>query len=86
MTPLVLPILTRTVATLIHTQGIGDLYEIYEQAKEGNAEYNLAYVPDDFQTDHHDMFEPEAMKKMFDVAYSMAVNGYPWRDRPPEVL
>lgn len=86
MTPLILPILTRTVATLVRTQGIGDLYEIYEQAKEGNAEYRLAYVPDDFKVDHHDMFEPEAMKKMFDAAYSMAAKGYPWRDRPPEVL
>lgn len=86
MTPLILPILTRTVATLVRTQGIGDLYEIYEQAKEGNAEYRLAYVPDDFKTDHHDMFEPEAMKKMFDAAYTMAAKGYPWRDRPPDVL
>jgi len=86
MTPLILPILTRTVATLVRTQGIGDLYEIYEQAKKGNAEYRLAYVPDDFKTDHHDMFEPEAMKKMFDAAYSMAAKGYPWRDRPPEVM
>ena len=86
MTPLILPILTRTVATLVRTQGVGDLYEIYEQAKEGNAEYRLAYVPDDFKTDHHEMFEPEAMKRMFDAAYKMAVDGYPWRDQPPEVL
>ena len=86
MRPLILPILTRTVATLVRTQGIGDLYEIYEQAKEGNAEYRLAYVPDYFKTDHHDMFEPEVMKKMFDAAYTMAAKGYPWHDRPPGVL
>lgn len=86
MSPLILPILTRTLETLVRTQGIGDLYEIYEQAREGNAEYRLAYVPDDFIDDHHDMFEPEAMKKMFDAAYSMAAKGYPWHNQPPEVL
>ena len=86
MSPLILPILTRTLETLVRTQGIGDLYEIYEQAREGNAEYRLAYVPDDFIDDHHDMFEPEAMKKMFDAAYSMAVKGYPWHNQPPEAL
>lgn len=86
MTPFILPILTRTVATLVRTQGIGDLYEIYEQAKEGNAQYRLAYVPDHLENDHEDMFDPEAMKKMFDAAYSMSVKGYPWRDRPPKVM
>ena len=86
MTPFILPILTRTVATLVRTQGIGDLYEIYEQAKEGNAEYRLAYVPDHFENAHDDMFDPDAMKKMFEKAYSMSVNGYSWRDRPPKVM
>jgi len=86
MTPFILPILTRTVATLVRTQGIGDLYEIYEQAKEGNAEYRLAYIPDHIENKHDDMFDPEAMKKMFDTAYLMSVKGYTWRDRPPKVM
>jgi len=86
MTPLIIPILTRTLASLVSTQGIGDLYEIYEKTIEAGAEYRLAYVPDDFDADHHDMFEPEAMKKMFDKAFSMAAEGYPWLMQPPDVL
>jgi predicted patatin/cPLA2 family phospholipase len=86
MTPLIIPILTRTLASLVSTQGVGDLYEIYEKTREGGAEYRLAYVPDEFEVDHHEMFEPEAMKKTFDKAFSMAVDGYPWLRKPPEVL
>lgn len=61
-------------------------YEIYEKTREAGAEYRLAYVPDELNADHHDMFEPEAMKKMFDKAFSMAVEGYPWLMQPPDVL
>ncbi len=84
MTPLIIPIMLRTLKSLTTTQGIGNLYEIYQQTKEAGAEFRLAYVPDNFKTDHHDMFEPTAMKAMFDRAYEMAVTGYPWQRRPPE--
>jgi predicted patatin/cPLA2 family phospholipase len=86
MSPRVIPILTRTVETLVLTQGIGDLYEIYEQAVEGGAQYQLAYVPEDFDVDHHDMFAPESMKQLFDAAQRMAVEGYPWHNRPPDAM
>jgi len=86
MTPLIIPILTRTLASLVSTQGIGNLYEIYEKTQRSGAEYRLAYVADEFETDHHDMFEPEAMKKMFDSAFSLAEEGYPWLRRPPDAL
>jgi len=84
MSPLIIPILTRTIASLIKSQGVGDLYEIYEQTIETGADYRLAYVPDEMVVDHHDMFDPEAMKKMFDAAFSMARDGYPWAPRPPD--
>jgi len=86
MTPLIIPILTRTLASLVSTQGIGNLYEIYEKTQRSGAEYRLAFVADEFEVDHHDMFEPEAMKKMFDNAFSLAEKGYPWLMRPPDAL
>ena len=84
MTAFIIPIVTRTIASLVKSQGLGDLFEIYEQTQEAGAEYRLAFVPDDMEVDHHDMFDPEAMKKMFDEAFSMARDGYPWRLHPPE--
>jgi len=84
MTPFIIPIVTRTIASLVKSQGLGDLYEIYEQTQEAGAEYRLAFVPDDMEVDHHDMFDPQAMKKMFHASFSMARDGYPWSLRPPE--
>ena len=86
MSPLLVPILLRTIATLIQTQGVGDLYEIFDQAQAGGANFRLAYVPDDFEVDHHRMFEPAAMKKLFEAAHQMAIDGFPWLERPPDVL
>lgn len=86
MPPLIIPILTRTIKTLVSTQGVGNLYEIYDETQERNAEYRLAYVTDDHKKNHHELFEVEAMKKMFDAAYSKAVAGYPWHDKPPKDL
>lgn len=86
MSPTIIPILTRMLDTLVQTQGVGDLYEIYEQSQKGGSEFQLAHVPDDLKTDHHDMFDPIEMKRVFEAAFQMASKGYPWKNQPPEVL
>jgi Patatin-like phospholipase len=40
-----LAIAGRSILTLIKTQGIGDLYQMYEFAKRNGVAYNLAYIP-----------------------------------------
>jgi hypothetical protein len=36
------------VSSLIKSQGVGDLYELYVFAKANGIDYNLAYIPGDF--------------------------------------
>ena len=79
----VMPIASRTIDSLIRTQGIGDLYQIYALCKRDGNDFNLAYIPSDFTDDPTEGFDPVYMKKLLDRGYQMALDGYPWEKAPP---
>ena len=76
-------IAVRSVATLIKTQGIGDLFRIYVGALRDGMDYRLAYIPTEFDAQSDAQFDPVYMRKLFDFAYGLAKNGYPWVREPP---
>ena len=79
----VMPIASRTIDSLIRTQGIGDLYQIYTLCERDGNDFNLAYIPPDFTDDPTEGFDPVYMKKLLDRGYRMALDGYPWKKAPP---
>ena len=82
MKPKILPIADRAIPSLIRTQGIGDMYRLYLGAQSDGLNYHLAYIPDDFNEKSKEMFDPEYMRKLFDLGYRMAKSGYPWHKAP----
>jgi len=78
-----LNIAARAVATLIKTQGVGDLYRIYLGAQRDDLDYNLASIPDDFNHESDGAFDPVYMAALFQRGYEMAKAGYPWAKAPP---
>jgi len=81
--PRTLSIAGRAVSSLIKSQGVGDLYELYLFAKKNNMDYNLAYIPGDFLDTSTQAFDPVYMTKLYDLGFRMAQAGYPWRKTPP---
>ncbi|MBC6982654.1 patatin-like phospholipase family protein [Caulobacter sp. 17J80-11] len=79
-----LSIADRAVSSLIATQGIGDLDRIYLTAKRDGLNYNLAYIPREFDMPHTTQFDTHYMRALFDYGHAMAVNGYPWAKYPPD--
>jgi predicted acylesterase/phospholipase RssA len=73
----------RSLSSLIRTQGIGDLYLIYMQARRDRCNYRLAYIPDDFGEISDEPFDKAYMNKLFEHGYRKAQGGYPWEDTPP---
>lgn len=73
----------RAIATLIQTQGIGDLYQIYLSAERDNIDYNLAFIPPTFEAEHREEFDTAYMRQLFAVGFQMAAEGYPWEKYPP---
>lgn len=73
----------RSISSLIRTQGIGDMYRIYLRAQRDGIDYNLAFIPDEFDVESKEPFDPEYMRKLFNLGYRMAKDGYPWSKAPP---
>jgi predicted acylesterase/phospholipase RssA len=73
----------RAVGSLIHTQGIGDLYRIYATAQRDGVDFNLAFIPSSFNAPHKEEFDNAYMRQLYDVGYDMALQGFPWLKTPP---
>lgn len=73
----------RAVASLIHSQGIGDLYRIYATAQRDGVDFNLTFIPSTFNVPHKEEFDNEYMRQLYDVGYDFAVKGLPWIKVPP---
>ena len=78
-----LEIMGRALSSLIQSQGRGDLYTIYLLAERDGIDYNLAFIPPEFNAPHPKDFDRKYMNELFDYAYDMAENGYPWQKHPP---
>ena len=73
----------RAIASLIHTQGIGDLYRIYATAERDGVDFNLTFIPSSFNFPHKEEFDTEYMRKLYDTGYEQARKGGPWAKTPP---
>ena len=80
-----LSIAGRAVSSLIKSQGVGDLYELFVFAKKNNIDYNLAYIPGDFHDTSTQAFDPVYMGKLYELGFQMAQAGYPWKKTPPRM-
>ena len=79
-----LTIAARAIDSLIHTQGIGDLFRIFLTTQRDGLDFNLAFIGPDFAyPNKKEQFENAYMIKLFDYGYELGRNGYPWRKFPP---
>ncbi len=81
-----LPIAERAISSLIQNQGRGDLLTIYYLSQRDGLDFNLAYIPKTFNEPHREDFDRQYMRKLFDVGYTSAVNGYPWEKALPGLM
>lgn len=73
----------RSVTSLIHSQGIGDLYRIYSTTQRDGVDFNLGFIPSSFNAPHKEEFDNEYMRSLYATGYDMAVQGFPWLKTPP---
>jgi hypothetical protein len=81
--PKIIPIAGISINSLIRTQGIGDMYRIYLDCKRDGIDYNLAYIPEEFDLKPKEEFDPVYMSRLFDLGYRKAKAGYTWDKAPP---
>lgn len=83
VTPRIAAIGGKSIASLIKTQGVGDLYRLYSNAGRDNIDYNAIWVPADFELKEKEPFDPVYMRALFNLGYKMGKNGIPWEKQPP---
>jgi hypothetical protein len=74
---------SRAITSLTKYQGVGDLYRIYLLAQRDHIDYNLAYIPAEFNPKRTSEFDPQYMNQEFEMAYNLARAGYKWSKYPP---
>jgi hypothetical protein len=81
--PGIFRITATSISSLIRTQGLGDLSTIYLLTQRDGGNFRLAYVPDDFDVEPKEQFDPEYMNALYQVGYEMAKDGIDWWEQPP---
>ena len=81
--PRLASIAKRSISSLLLNNGYGDLYRLYLETQQAGIDFNLAYIPNEFNVKAKEPFDPEYMSKLFDLGYRMALSGYPWEKTPP---
>ncbi|ESQ15014.1 MAG: patatin [Thiohalocapsa sp. PB-PSB1] len=74
----ILPIMSRSIDTLIATQSIGNLAELYIITREQGLEYRLAYIPQSFNAVSSEPFDKVYMNKLFRLGRQRVLAGDPW--------
>lgn len=79
VSPRLVPIMTRSIASLTRNQGIGDLARIFIAAQRADLGFNLARVPADFDQEPNELFDPVYMRALYERGFNLARDGDPWR-------
>jgi hypothetical protein len=80
-----LAIAGRSISTLIKTQGVGDLYQMYVFARQNQVDYNLAYIPGNVPDTSTEAFDPKYMSQLFELGFKLGKSGTEWKKTPPRL-
>jgi len=72
-----------SMSTLMTYVGHGDFNRMYLEAQRDGLIFNFTKIPADFEDTSTEPFDPVWMSQLFDLGYSMAVNGIEWQKSPP---
>jgi Patatin-like phospholipase len=73
----------RAVSTLISTQGIGDLYQLYVLCQRDHIDYNVTAIPASFNEKLREPFDQAYMIKLYEVGRQAMLAGTAWAKVPP---
>jgi hypothetical protein len=76
----------RSLATLIKSQGIGDLLSAYAAARILGGDYYLTWIGEDFVQEYPGPFDPDYMSALSDYGYNLMKSGNAWVRKPPVLM
>ena len=73
----------RSADSMVRAQGIGDLYREYLGTQKFGIDFNLVFIPGEFDLDTDSGSNQEYMRSLYQYAYEMAIDGVAWKKAPP---
>lgn len=84
--PKTLPIVARSISTLIKNQNLGEIYRIWRMARDDGADFNFIAVPASFNGVSKEFFDPVYQKALFEEGRRLGRGRTPWLKRPPDLV
>ncbi|MCE8534643.1 patatin-like phospholipase family protein [Ruegeria pomeroyi] len=81
--PGLLPIIKRSLDTIVKTQGAVDLDLIYLLGEGQGIAYNATWIDSDFDIELRQPFDREYMQALYEYGYNRFTSGTVWSNRPP---
>ncbi|MBY8977163.1 patatin-like phospholipase family protein [Rhodobacteraceae bacterium NNCM2] len=82
--PRLIPIAGAAASSLIGGAGTGDIYKIFAIAQRDDIELHVTSIPDTFDLEPEEPFDPVYMKTLYDLGYERGLAGTYWADVPPD--
>lgn len=73
----------RAIKSLVQIQGINDVRQLYQTARQDGADFELAYIGADFDYPHTRDFDTDYMRKLFEYGQALGASGKAWHTAPP---
>lgn len=77
------PVLKKSVAGLVKSQGVGDLFQIADTAKRVGVAFNAIWIPESFAATEPAPFDPGYMREVYALGLAMSEHGIRWSREPP---
>lgn len=84
--PRALPIVLTSISALTHYQAEGDFYRMFVYATRDKCDYNLTGIPAEYSRQSAKEFDPDEMKRLFELGERMGRDGKCWVHAPWEEL
>ena len=78
-------IASRSIATLLHFSGVGDINRIFLTAQRDGMEFRLSFIGSNFKAERRQPFDQGFMRALFDYGAAKALDGTAWVAAPPVI-
>ena len=68
---------------MIKYAAINDLYRLYVTTDAARLGFRYVAIPDDFESQADEVFDPREMNRLFELGYTTGLAGTAWQDTPP---
>ena len=82
--PRIFSIAGKAASSLIGGSGSGDLYRIFAVAQRDGLDLNILGIPQDFDAEPTEMFDPVYMQALYELGYGIGLEGEAWSPYPPD--